>query len=40
MKRKDDKEDQQSVETRPGQILERDDMAEDSTMHANLEEVC
>ena len=28
------------VERRPGQILERNDMAEDSTRQANLETAC
>ena len=40
MTRKDDKETSQAVERRSGQILERHDMAEDSTRQANLETAC
>ena len=35
--RKDDKEASQTLEKRPGQILEGHDVAEDSTRQANLE---
>ena len=42
MTRKDDNGDQPSeaVERQPGQILERHDMAEDSTIQGNLETAC
>ena len=40
MARKDDKGDSQAVERRPGQILERHDVAEESTIQGNLETAC
>ena len=40
MTRKDDMETSQALERRPGQILERHDMAEDNTRRANLETAC
>ena len=40
MTRKDDMEDQVAVERRPRQILERRDMAEESTIHGYLETAC
>ena len=40
MTRKDDKGGRQAVERRPGQILERDDLAEDCTRQAKLETAC
>ena len=34
------RENSQTMETGPGQILERHNLAEDSTIQANLEEAC
>ena len=40
MTRKDDKGDHQAVERRPGQILERHAIADDSTRQVDLETAC
>ena len=40
LQEKTTRETSQAVERRPGQILERHDMAEDSTRQGNLETTC
>ena len=40
MTRKDEREASQAVERRPGQILERHDLAEDCTRQAKLKTAC